>query len=192
MLRKFGSMEAFQQVILSQNLPGRALSAGLQITQEKLSARVQSCTVNSHRLVAFVTSTYGPAVTEILYNELNVGHFTDSKVLNDSSFLLSCCERVPGIDVRLCRDFLSSKKGTSAVLGVVSSLHEMGVHSIPTLLVANGEFVISGAASASDVATTLRLAARNAIERRRRRGGSAAADALPRLVRRMLDCIDED
>lgn len=192
MLRKFGSLEAFQRVIVQQDLPGRAISAGLQnLTQEVLSSRVQSCTVNSHRLVSFVTKHYGCETAEKLYFEMNVGHFTESKVLNDSSFLLLCCEKagLASSDVELCASFLSSSKGTSAVLRVVDELQRMGVHSIPTLCVANGAEVLSGAAGRAEVLSCLRRVAASAIKRKMQ-GGSG--DARPRIAQMLLDGIDEE
>ena len=60
MLKKFGSQEAFDRVRAQQQLVPRLAAAGLDTTspggytQENLDQRVQSATLNSHRLVIFV------------------------------------------------------------------------------------------------------------------------------------------
>ena len=58
MVRKFGSMERFEQVKKSHGLIPRGREAGLDesvgFTQKQLDKRVQSCTINSHRLVLYV------------------------------------------------------------------------------------------------------------------------------------------
>ena len=59
MIRKFGSKEAFDRVKIQHRLVPRAREAGLTesmgFTDENLSNRKQSSTLNAHRLVQFVT-----------------------------------------------------------------------------------------------------------------------------------------
>jgi hypothetical protein len=59
MIRKFGSKEAFDRVKIQHGLVPRAREAGLTeslgFTDENLSNRKQSSTLNAHRLVQYVT-----------------------------------------------------------------------------------------------------------------------------------------
>jgi hypothetical protein len=59
MIRKFGSKEAFDRVKIQHRLVPRAREAGLTesmgFTDENLSNRKQSSTLNAHRLVQYVT-----------------------------------------------------------------------------------------------------------------------------------------
>lgn len=59
MIRKFGSREAFEQVKIQHRLVPRAREAGLTesmgFTEENLSKRKQSSTMNAHRLIQYVS-----------------------------------------------------------------------------------------------------------------------------------------
>lgn len=59
MIRKFGSKEAFERVKIQHRLVPRAMEAGLTesfgFTEENLSKRKQSSTLNAHRLIQYVT-----------------------------------------------------------------------------------------------------------------------------------------
>lgn len=59
MIRKFGSKEAFERVKIQHRLVPRATEAGLTelmgFTEENLSKRKQSSTLNAHRLIQYVT-----------------------------------------------------------------------------------------------------------------------------------------
>ena len=97
------------------------------------------------------------AASEELYDELNHRHFTQGAILNDMDMLLDCAETIlgpPGRDQ--CETFLGLDTGVDAVLQTVSNVHQMGIHSIPTLVVDGGAIVISGAERAEGVAHALR------------------------------------
>ena len=87
MVRKFGSKAAFDRVKLAHGLIPRGAEAGLDastgFTQEVLDKRIQSSTLNSHKLVLYVTQRHGSAVAEALYDQLNQRHFLHGGVLND-------------------------------------------------------------------------------------------------------------
>ena len=57
MTRKFGSRETFERFKKSHGLVPRANEVGLSWTEELLSARVQSATMRSHRLVLWAAAT---------------------------------------------------------------------------------------------------------------------------------------
>jgi hypothetical protein len=62
MIRKFGSKQAFDRVKVQHQLVPRAQEAGLTeamgFTEENLSKRRQSSTLNAHRLVQYVTKVF--------------------------------------------------------------------------------------------------------------------------------------
>lgn len=62
MIRKFGSKEAFERVKVQHRLVPRAREAGLTesmgFTEENLSSRKQSSTMNAHRLVQYVSKVF--------------------------------------------------------------------------------------------------------------------------------------
>jgi hypothetical protein len=70
MIRKFGSKEAFERVKKAHALIERGRDVGLTaevgFTQAQLDKRVQSCTLDSHRLVLFVEQQFGTALSEAL------------------------------------------------------------------------------------------------------------------------------
>jgi len=152
MIRKFGSREAFEAVKKSHGLIPRGIEAGLDasvgFTQDNLSRRVQSSTLRSHRLVQWVAREHGLTKSEELYAVLNRKHFTEAAVLNHIETLLDACEEV-GLDRTASRTFLLSDQGTKEILDMYDKVIDMGINSIPTVLV-NGKFVVSGAARADE------------------------------------------
>lgn len=158
MVRKFGSMERFEQVKRSHGLIPRGAEVGLDescgFTQAQLDKRVQSSTLNSHRLVLYVAKTYGLDKSEALYAALNRRHFIESGVLNDPELLKGALGDVgvgPGTGLEEAQAFLESGRGTRAVLSMYDTVTEqMGIHSIPTLIV-DGKYMVSGAARSGEV-----------------------------------------
>ncbi|GMI62833.1 hypothetical protein ScalyP_jg9765 [Parmales sp. scaly parma] len=151
MIRRFGSASAFDRVKKSQNLIGRGAEVGLDVsigyTQEALTNRKQSCTIKSHRLILHVTEKYGTKISEDLYEALNVEHFLHSGVLNDPELLLSTAIEILGashgdeIDA-----FLKSNEKYEEVKMTLRSLEQLGIESIPTLVI-NGDlqYAVNGA-----------------------------------------------
>jgi hypothetical protein len=105
MIRKFGSIEAFNRVKASHGLIPRGAEVGLDasigFTQEILDKRIQSSTLNSHRLINYITQKYATATkaeagtsglkkVEAVYDELNKKHFLDNRILNDKELLIEC------------------------------------------------------------------------------------------------------
>lgn len=94
--------------------------------------------------------------SEKVYDELNRKHFTESGILNDKMLLLDAAESVLGSDERQkCSEFLGSYRGVEAVMRTVDAVHELGIHSIPTLVIDGGRVVMSGAERAESIAETL-------------------------------------
>ena len=162
MVRKFGSMDRFEQVKKRHGLIPRGAAVGRNescgFTQPQLDKRVQSSTLNSHRLVLYVAKTYGLGRSEALYAALNRRHFMEAGVLNDPNMLKAALGDVsvgPGSGLEEAQAFLESDRGTSQVLEMYNVVTEqMGIHSIPTLIV-DGKYMISGAATTGKVLDVL-------------------------------------
>jgi hypothetical protein len=147
-----------------------------------LSRRKQSSTLNAHRLVYYIAKVcqpmsppiipssllmvyfsvflwqeYSLEASERVYDELNRRHFTEGGILNDKTLLLDTVELILGSEeMSKCGDFLESSRGVEAVMRTVDAVHDLGVHSIPTLIIDGGRTVMSGAERADSVADALR------------------------------------
>lgn len=161
MIRKFGSKEAFERVKNSHGLIPRGAEVGLDervgYTQDALTARIQSSTLKSQRLVYFVARNYSLKKSEELYEKLNFLHFTESGVLNDSALLIRACSEV-GLDYEIDKieAFLATDELTSEILTMYQRVLHYGIDSIPTIVV-NGKYFVSGAAKAEEYIKIFRL-----------------------------------
>lgn len=170
MVRKFGSLEAFNAVKKAHGLISRGAEVGLDascgFTQERLDQRVQSATMNSHRLVHYVTQNFGIEKAELLYDELNRRHFLEAGALNDNQLLEDSLSVAIHSDhdtdngderakteryVREARDYLASSRGTEEVLDLVAQTSSLGIHSIPTLAIDGGQIILNGAVSSTEI-----------------------------------------
>ena len=164
MLRKFGSPEVFESVKRSQALIPRGLEVGMDAsvgwTQENLSRRIQSSTLNAHRLVLFIEQAYGVVSSERIYSILNRLHFTEGGVLNDPSLLDRAIEETFEGDIdaiNASKAHLLTEKGKSETLELASKVTDEGISGIPTLIV-DGQFVVSPTGGTQDVLKALRAA----------------------------------
>jgi len=164
MIRKFGSLEAFDRVKAAHALIPRGMEVGLDastgFTQEQLDMRIQSSTLASHRLVLFVEQQHGVEVSEKLYDQLNQRHFLQAGVLNDRSLLSASIAGI-GLSsqhVQELEEFLDNPlRGREVTLELYQRTQSLGVDSIPTLVV-DGQYMLSGAARASEVERVLKQA----------------------------------
>jgi len=154
MVRKFGSLEAFERFKASHGLVPRAGEVGLGWTEEALGARVQSATLRSQRLVQWAAHRHSLAAAEALYAGLSRRHFTEGAALNDTSVLADVAVEA-GLERQSALAFLASEEGTDEVLAAFERTTQLGIHSIPTLVV-DGRIVLSGAARADEVEKALR------------------------------------
>lgn len=138
----------------------RAAEVGLDesigFTQDNLSRRRQSSTLNAHRLIYYVTQKYSVTKAEQLYSVLNRKHFIEGGVLNDRNLLLEAVHEVGGIDISDCEQFLASNRGSAEVLQTVDAVQRLGIHSIPTLLIDGGQYILNGAVTADEIVRVLR------------------------------------
>lgn len=157
MLRKFGSDAAFKRVKAQQALIPRLeavhMTAELGFTQENLDRRVQSSTLDSHRLVLFVSKEFGLDASERLYDVLNIKHFTKCGVLARHELLIEACGEIELSidDVAKCAQFLSSNKYKAEILSMYERVVALGIDSIPTVVV-DGRYIV---ASVDEVAETI-------------------------------------
>ena len=157
MVRKFGSMEQFDRVKKAHGLIPRGAAVGLDAScgfhQRQLDKRVQSSTMNSHRLILFVAEKHGLEQCETLYSELNRRHFTEAGVLNDKTMLIEAMGVLHLDEIELIEaiTFLNDDKlGYDVVMEYVRRVADLGVHSIPTLIV-DGRLSASGAQTSENV-----------------------------------------
>ena len=172
MVRKFGSLERFNAVKKSHGLIPRGKEVGLDISmgfhQPQLDKRIQSNTMNSHRLVLYVAETHGLEACEALYDELNRRHFTEAAVLNDKEMLLealfTALPQLTNAQKTSSVAFLNdtNAKGSNAVLQMYERVQKLGVYSIPTLIV-DGTYMVSGAERSGAIFDVFVKAAANGI-----------------------------
>lgn len=163
MVKKFGSKEAFQRVKDSHGLIPRGNEVGLDATvgwtQEQLDKRVQSSTLDSHRLVLHVQQTLGTVISEQLYSILNRKHFLEAGVLNSPALLTSAVHELnlsSEENLRL-ETFLNdpNRRGTEQVLWAYAKVTgDLGISSIPTLII-DGSVMLSGSSQSDEVLLAL-------------------------------------
>eukprot|EP00039_Didymoeca_costata_P026241 m.15400 g.15400 ORF g.15400 m.15400 type:complete len:183 (+) comp5382_c0_seq2:250-798(+) len=157
MVRKFGSQEAFDMVKKRHGLIPRGNEAGMDEsngwTQTNLDKRIQSSTLNAHRLVLYVDQQYSQIESEKLYAVLNRLHFTQGAVLNDKNVLLAAVAEVFGKEASMVQDcarLLTTDAGKKETLSVSEQVTATGIHSIPTLII-NGYAITSPTAGTETV-----------------------------------------
>lgn len=174
MVRKFGSMEQFDRVKKAHGLIPRGAVVGLDATcgfhQPQLDKRVQSSTMNSHRLILYVAETHGLEQGEALYEELNRKHFIEAGVLNDKSMLIDAMVAVLNLNENELKEaihFLNDeRRGYDVVLQYVDRVADLGIHSIPTLIV-DGRLSASGAQTWENVLNLFERAVESGVTGKR-------------------------
>jgi predicted DsbA family dithiol-disulfide isomerase len=139
------------------DLKGRGLDAG--IPHFNLD-RLTSNTLASHRLVQKIGKVYGLAVSETLYDALNVYYFVDGHSLNDHVGLAKLThqtlllEQETNADNQIMSEeeilhFLQSKEGCAEIEAARHALTtQLNIHSIPKFII-EGDTLIDGAADSS-------------------------------------------
>ena len=94
-------------------------------------------------------------MSEQLYDVLNRKHFTEGAVLNDIAMLLDAAAEV-GVQRSECEVFLRGNMGVREVLETVARVHDLGIESIPCLVIDGGKKVLQGAAHSNAVLDALR------------------------------------
>jgi len=119
--------------------------------------RICSNTINSHRLVAYITKEYGCKISEEFFDILNIEHFVKGRNLNSREMLLDCCRQVPGLcnDINIINTFLDSDKLRVEVKESINTLLTSNLDHIP-IFVVNNTKVIDGAPTAATFITEFR------------------------------------
>lgn len=152
---KWGGQAGWERQKRHHDLKGRGMEAG--IPHFNLD-RLTSNTMASHRLIQHIGKTYGLAVSEAVYDRLNVYYFVDGHALNDRPRLAQVVadelkkilpdnddEAPPSADSLL--EFLNSNRGRKEIEHTLHALEEMGVHGIPKFII-EGRSTVGGAARA--------------------------------------------
>ena len=105
--------------------------------------RIVSSTMPSHCLVQWVSAYHGLHKSEELYAVLNRMHFVEGRALNDLNLLASACDEI-GLDGAAAKAFLETDGGRDSVKKMTQRVAQLGIHSIPTLVIA-GRHLVSGA-----------------------------------------------
>jgi predicted DsbA family dithiol-disulfide isomerase len=171
LVRKWGGVAGWEAQKQRHGLKERARSAG--IVQPINLDRLASSTMQSHRLVQWVTRTKGLDASERLYDALNMLHFVNGRKLNDAVMLAAAAAEHAGVDEADARRFLASDEGRAQISKALAVASQFGVHSIPKFII-DGALIIDGAAHAEEHVRVFRE-----IERRGTSSGRALfAEAL--------------
>mmetsp|Transcript_37105 Transcript_37105/g.87326 ORF Transcript_37105/g.87326 Transcript_37105/m.87326 type:complete len:230 (-) Transcript_37105:970-1659(-) len=146
LIRKWGGPAQFEAQKKRHRLKERGLEVGIQHFNLD---RTASNTFASHRLVQWVTKTYGINKAEALYNELNHRHFEEGQKLNNRKMLCEAGEKV-GLNSSDVETFLKSSDGTDNIVKAQQMLAAMQIHSIPTFII-GGSMVASGALHSAEL-----------------------------------------
>jgi predicted DsbA family dithiol-disulfide isomerase len=150
LIKKWGGEQGWERQKARHDLKGRGIEAGIPyFNLDRLAANSMS----SHRLIQYLGKTYGLAVSEAVYDCLNVYYFVDGHSLNDRPRLAQVvAERLatlvedPPTEQQLL-EFLNSNSGRKEIETAVRMVHELGIHGIPKFLI-EGKTVVDGAAHA--------------------------------------------
>lgn len=150
LIKKWGGKRGWESQKHHHDLKGRGLDAG--IPHFNLD-RKTSNTMASHRLIQHIGKKYGLAVSEAVYDLLNVYYFVDGHSLNDKPRLAKVtCEL---LDELLPKDtapsnkeilaFLNGTEGKEQILHALAALNQLGISGIPKFII-EGRTVVDGAA----------------------------------------------
>lgn len=143
--RKWGGKRAFEDQKRRHGLKERGREVGID---HFVSERAASNTLNSHRIVQWVTKTVDHTAAEQLYNRLNHLHFEQGRRLNDAAMLIDEAAAV-GADPVAARRLLDSNEGEAEIKAAGPLLAKLGVQSIPTFIV-DGRYLVNGAAKSAE------------------------------------------
>jgi predicted DsbA family dithiol-disulfide isomerase len=149
LIRKWGGTEGWEEQKRRHDLKGRGIEAGIPYFNLD---RLASSTMSSHRLIQYLGRTYGLAVSEAVYDRLNVYYFVEGHSLNDKPRLAgTVCSLLGELlgdtapSQRRILDFLNGDEGREQVMHAIHALNQLGIHSIPKFII-EGTTVVDGAA----------------------------------------------
>lgn len=147
--KKWGGKAGWENQKDSHDLKGRGLEAGIPFFNLD---RKTSSTMASHRLIQHLGKMYGLAVSETVYDKLNVYYFVDGHSLNDRPMLARVvCEVLKELipdnaptEADLL-EFLNGEEGKKEISYAMNALDQMGIHGIPKFII-EGTTMVDGAA----------------------------------------------
>ena len=172
LIRKWGGPAGWEQQKRRHNLKGRGQAAGIpHFNLDRLAANSMA----SHRLIQYLGKTYGLAVSEVIYDLLNVYYFVDGHSLNDkprlarvvADRLADVLDDVVAPTAAELEAFLHGNEGRAEIEAAVEALHLLGIHSIPKFII-EGQTVVDGAAETDVFVQVFReIEARGAVANER-------------------------
>lgn len=180
LVKKWGGTAGWNRQKNSHDLKGRGVEAGIpHFNLDRLTAN----TMASHRLIQHIGKTYGLAVSEAIYDLLNVYYFVDGNSLNDRPLLAATVaaelekillpaavadnandQVVPPPTAESLLDFLNGNKGRKEIEKALTMLNQLGVHSIPKFIIEGSRLVDGAARSESFVEIFREIEARGVVE----------------------------
>lgn len=149
LIQKWGGQAGWDRQKHMHDLKGRGLEAGIPFFNLD---RKTSNTMASHRLIQYLGKTYGLAVSEAVYDQLNKYYFVDGHSLNDKPRLARvACElleellpnNAPSEDDIL--EFLNGNEGREEITNAGHALNQLGISGIPKFII-EGRTMVDGAA----------------------------------------------
>lgn len=158
LIKKWGGKRGWENQKHHHNLKGRGMNAGIPYFNLD---RKTSNTMASHRLIQHLGKEYGLAVSEAVYDLLNVYYFVDGHSLNDKPRLANVvCKHLeeilprteeteltalsPPTEMELLK-FLNGNEGTEQIMHAIHALNQLGIHGIPKFII-EGNRLVDGAA----------------------------------------------
>jgi predicted DsbA family dithiol-disulfide isomerase len=149
LVKKWGGKAGWEDQKHRHDLKGRGLEAGIPFFNLD---RKTSSTMASHRLIQYLGKTYGLAVSEAVYDKLNVYYFVEGHSLNDRP-------RLAGVVCDLLQEllpnnapseadlleFLDGDEGKEEISHAIHALDQLGIHGIPKFII-EGRTMVDGAA----------------------------------------------
>lgn len=151
---KWGGKAGWENQKHRHDLKGRGLEAGIPFFNLD---RLTSSTMASHRLIQYLGKTYGLAVSEAVYDQLNVYYFVDGHSLNDKPRLARLvCDLLkkllsPDTSTNTAPseaeilEFLNGDEGKEEITHALHALNQLGISGIPKFII-EGRTMVDGAA----------------------------------------------
>lgn len=148
LVKKWGGKVGWENQKHHHDLKGRGMDAGIPYFNLD---RKTSNTMASHRLIQYLGKRYGLAISEAVYDLLNVYYFVDGHSLNDKPRLARVvCKHLeemlpqiegtaitalsPPTEMELL-DFLNGDEGTEQIMHAIHALNQLGIHGIPKFII---------------------------------------------------------
>jgi predicted DsbA family dithiol-disulfide isomerase len=173
LIRKWGGPAEWEAQKQRHQLQERGQAVGIEhFRLDRWAAN----TMASHRLIQWISRTFGLYISELTYDRLNQYHFVDGHSLNDVAQLASVVAseletlhahqpqlfesaegkvKAPPTTAEIVQ-FLQGNEGRKEILAAMRLLQHMGIHGIPTFILEGGETILQGAVDAAELVRAFR------------------------------------